>query len=98
MAMFYEKRIRSFSVLERELRHLDSDAGVRVVGTFRNRPCFAFVTRFEGIYTTMIHVRGGSTAAPRVGRRILAREFESREELAKFLKALMPRRVEAYLY
>jgi len=96
--MFYERRIGSFSLLERELQHLDSDAGVRVVGTFRNRPCFAFVDRFVGMYTAMVYERRGDKKAPIVGRRVLAREFESRGELATFLKAMMPRKVEAYLY
>ena len=98
MAMLYEKKIDSFSVLERELQQLDSDAGVRLVGTYRNRPCFLFVTRFVGRYTAMLYVKGGSVRAPRVGRRIMAREFESLEELVKFLTGIAHGKIEAYLY
>ncbi len=96
--MFYERRIGSFPVLERELQHLDSDAGIRALGTFEDRPCFIFVTRFVGMYTAMVYERGGTKKTPTVGKRILAKEFGSRGEVATFLKAIMPRKVEAYLY
>ena len=96
--MFYERRIGSVRVLERELQHLDSDAGVRVVGMYDELPCFAFVTRFVGMYTAMVYERRGTEKTPRVGKRVLARDFESQVELEAFLGSIMHRKIEAYLY
>lgn len=95
--MFYEKRIRSFAGLGREIRRLDSDAGIRVVGSYMRRPCFAFVTRFVGRYTVMVYERTGRRA-PAVGKRILSREFESPEELDEFLGRVTQKRIDAYVY
>lgn len=96
-ALFYEKRIRSFAGLRREVRHLDSDAGIRVVGSYLKRRCFAFVTRFVGRYTVMVYERTGRKS-PAVGKRVLSREFESAEELEEFLQGITQRGVDAYVY
>lgn len=96
--MFYEKKIAAFSALERELSRLDSDAGIRIKVTFRDRPCFAFITKFVGRYTAMIYERSGTAKAPTVGERVLATEFASLNELGRFLKGIIPKSVEAYLY
>jgi hypothetical protein len=61
------------------------------------RPCFAFVTRFIGRYTVMIHERTGSRA-PAAGKRVLSREFESPEELEEFLRGIAQKRIDAYVY
>ena len=96
-ALFYEKRIRSFAGLKREVRRLDSDAGIRVVGSYRRHRCFAFVTRFVGRYTVMVYERTGRKA-PAVGKRVLSKEFESPEELEEFLQRITQKGVDAYVY
>ena len=95
--MFYEKRIRSFAGLRREVRRLDSDAGIRVVGSYLKRRCFAFVTRFVDRYTVMVYERTGRKA-PAVGKIVLSREFESPEELEEFLQRITQKGVDAYVY
>ena len=97
LALFYEKRVGSFAGLQRELRRLDSDAGVRIAGSYLKRPCFAFVTRFVGSYTVMVYERRGRRA-PAVGKRILSREFGSPEELEGLLRKIAAKKVEAYVY
>lgn len=96
-ALFYEKRIQSFDKLMREIRHLDSDSGVRVVGTYLDRDCFAFLTRSAGTYTVMIYQRRGRRK-PVVGARILSRDFASVDELRRFLEQIMKGEVDAYVY
>ena len=95
--MFYEKRVRSFAGLKREVRRLDSDAGIRIVGYYLKRRCFAFVTRFVTRYTVMVYERTGRKALA-VGKRVLSREFESPEELEEFLQRITQKKVDAYVY
>jgi hypothetical protein len=96
-ALLYERRVRSFAGLKREARRLDSDAGIRVVGSYLKRRCFAFVTRSIGKYTIMVYERRGRKI-PSVGKRILSREFESPEELEEFLQRITTNGVDAYVY
>jgi len=93
----YEKQVRSLAGLRREIRRLDSDAGIRVVGLYRKRPCFAFVTRFVGSYTVMVYERK-EAKAPKVGKRLLSKEFDSPEELDAFLLGITSEKVHAYIY
>ncbi|MGD0476764.1 MAG: hypothetical protein ABSB29_01190 [Nitrososphaerales archaeon] len=95
--MFYEKKVRSFAGLRREARRLDSDAGIRVVGSYLGHRCFAFVTRSVGRYTVMVYERTGRKA-PAVGKRVLSREFESPEKLEEFLQRITQKGVDAYVY
>ncbi len=95
--MFYERRVQTFDKLMRELRHLDSDSGVRVVGSYLGRDCFAFLARFVGTYTIMIYERrGGKT--PELGARILSKEFDSVDDLGRFLRQIIKKGVDAYVY
>ena len=96
MPVFYEKEIGTILGLRKELSRLDSDAGIRIVGRYANRPCFAFVTRFLANFTVMVYERRGHN--PSVGKRILSREFESLEELEKFLRVIVPGKIKAYAY
>ena len=96
-ASLYEKRIRSFDKLMSELRRLDSDSGVRVVGSYFKRECFAFLTRSGGVYTVMIYERK-DLRAPALGARILSREFKSMNYLVKFLRKIARKEVKAYIY
>jgi hypothetical protein len=95
--LFYEKRVRSFAGLKRELRRLDSDAGIRIAGHFLKHPCFAFVTRFVGNYTVLVCERKGRKT-PAVGKRVLSKEFGSPEELEDFLQRITEKGVDAYAY
>jgi hypothetical protein len=95
--LFYERRIQSFDKLMQEIRHLDSDSGVRVVGSYLNKDCFAFLTRSVGTYTVMVYQRSGHRM-PAVGARILSRDFASVDELRRFLKQIMKEEVDAYVY
>src|SRR5712664_1136863 len=96
-ASFYEKRIRFFDKLMSELRRLDSDSGIRVVGSYLKRECFAFLTRSGGVYTVMIYERKGRKA-PALGARILSREFKSVDELGGFLRQVARKPIDAYVY
>jgi hypothetical protein len=96
-ALFYEKRVRAFDKLMSELRRLDSDSGVRIVGSYHKRKCFAFVTRSGGVYTVMIYERKGRKA-PALGERILSREVKSVGDLRDFLGQLGQKEVDAYVY
>jgi hypothetical protein len=96
-ALFYEKRIRSFNNLMSELRRLDSDSGVRIIGSYHKRKCFAFVTRSGGVYTVMIYERKGRKT-PALGARILSREVKSVDHLRKFLGQIDQEEMDAYVY
>jgi len=96
-ALFYEKRVRSFDKLMSELQRLDSDSGVRVVGSYQNRKCFAFVTRSGGVYTVMIYQRKGRRT-PALGARILSREVKSVDDLREFLGQIGQKEMDAYVY
>jgi hypothetical protein len=96
-ALFYEKRVRSFDKLMSELRRLDSDSGVRIVGSYQNRKCFAFVTRSEAAYTVMIYERKGRKTSA-LGARILSREVKSVDDLREFLRQIGQKKMDAYVY
>ena len=96
-ALLYEKRVRSFNKLMSELRRLDSDSGVRVVGSYFKRECFAFLTQSGGAYTVMVYERKGRKA-PALGARILSREFKSVDNLGGFLRQVAQKEVDAYIY
>lgn len=95
--MFYEKRVRSFDKLMSELLRMDSDSGVRVVGSYLKSECFAFLTRSGGVYTVMIYERKGRRA-PALGKRILSREFKSMDDLRGFLGQVAQKQMDAYVY
>jgi len=96
MALFYEKKVGTMGGLKKEVSRLDSDAGIRIVGQYMNRPCFAFVTRFITHFTVMVYARKVQNAS--VGRIVLAKEFESPEQLEVFLRKIIRGKVEAYVY
>lgn len=96
-ALFYEKRVRSFDKLMSELRRLDSDSGIRIVGSYHKRKCFAFLTRSGGVYTVMIYEKKGRKA-PALGARILSREVKSVDDLQEFLGQVGQKEVDAYVY
>jgi hypothetical protein len=96
-ALFYEKRIQSLDKVMEEIRRLDSDSGVRLVGLYRRKPSFAFLTRSGGTYTLMVYERKGRNQ-PVLGARLLSRESDSLDELRRFLAEFAEKRVDAYIY
>ena len=96
-ALFYEKEVRSFGKLVQEVRRLDLDSGIRVAGSYARKNCFAFITRSADTYAVMVYERRGEKA-PRVGAKIVSREFGSVNELRKLLRKIAPKEVVAYVY
>ena len=96
-ALFYEKRIRSLNKLMSELRRLDSDSGIRVVGSYHQQKCFAFVTRSGCVYTVMIYERKGRNTLT-LGARILSKEVKSVDDLLEFLGRTGQKEMDAYVY
>lgn len=95
--LFYERQIDSFTRLMREVRMLDSDAGIRLLGTYKGKSCLVFISRSAGGYAAIVcSVRRISKPFP--GRRILAVEFNRVRELEEFLKGLADKRLQAYVY
>ena len=83
--MLDEKKVASFRELIRDLNVIDLDAGVRIIGKYKAKRCFVFVTRsatgFTSILCTMKHT--GRDTIP--DKRILAKDFGGIEDLEKFL-------------
>ncbi|MDV3244697.1 MAG: hypothetical protein LYZ66_05950 [Nitrososphaerales archaeon] len=94
---FYERKIASFGALIREAGVMDADSGIRLVGRYSGRRCYAFVTRFGSRYTVMIYGIQRRKGGP-PGRRLESEEAEGLEGLRTLLKRLVSRRVEAYAY
>jgi len=95
--MLYERQVDSFSRLMREARRLDSDAGIRLVGSYRGKRCMVFVSRSGVGYAAIVcSLKRGTDPTP--GRRILAVEFKRATELGKFLKGVAGKRVRAIVY
>ena len=96
-ALFYERRLRSFTALIEEAKNMDADAGLRVLGRYKGQTCFAFVTRFGLTYTVMIYERL-SGRGKIVGRRLAVIDCLGAEELQSLLKKLTSARVIAFSY
>jgi hypothetical protein len=80
-----------------ELRRLDPDSGVRIIGSYHRRKCFAFVTRSGDVYTIMIYERKGRNA-PILGARFLSKEVKSLADLREFIVKLGQKELDAYVY
>jgi len=95
--LLYEKQVGSFAQLMKEVRRLDSDAGVRLPGKFRGRRCLIFLTKSVGGYTVIVcAVSKGVQPIP--GKRLWAEQFARTGELEAFLKDLTKGRVQAFVY
>ena len=94
--MFYERRIGSIGSILEEAKTMDADAGIRILGKYRGRSCYAFVTRFGPRYTMVVYERIGRRG--RMGRRIAAEEAEGIEALRPLLKGVAGARVVAFAY
>lgn len=96
--MFYEKRIGSFPQLMREIRRLDSDAGIRAICSYDGRRCYLFLTKSIDGYVVMIHAVAGTSSRPTPGDRLLVKEFPRSSEVEKFLQTVIRGRLEAFAY
>jgi hypothetical protein len=95
--LLYEKQVASFSRLMTEIKRLDSDAGVRLMGTLKGRRCFVFVTKSLGGYTAIVcAIRNAANPIP--GERLLSKQFTRTKELEAFLLSLTGGHVQAYVY
>jgi hypothetical protein len=93
--MFYEDRVVSFADLNRRLRALDQDSGVRVIGGAGSKRFLVFVTRFGRKYTLMTYAmkRGG---AP--GKKLETLELDGLEDLELTLRRLARSPLRAWVY
>ena len=98
MLLLYEKKISSFPQLISELDIIDLDAGVRAVGKYKAKKCFVFVTRSAKGFTSVLcsMKRAGKESIP--DKRLLAKEFETIQELEKFLAEVVAKPVVASEY
>ena len=96
--MLDEKKITSFPGLIHGLDTIDEDAGVRIVGRYKGKKCFVFVTRSPGGFTSILcsMKRAGKESIP--DKRLLAKDFGSVQELGKFLSEVVPKPVVAFEY
>jgi hypothetical protein len=95
--LFYEKQVGSFSRLMREIRQLDSDAGIRLSGTFNGRTCLVFLTRSVGGFAVIV-CAASKNAHPVPGRKLLAKQFARTGELKAFLTNVTKGQVQAFVY
>jgi len=97
---FFEKTVDSFAQLVEELQWLDLDSGVRTFGDYKGmKKQFVFVTRSpHDSYTLMVYSRSGKASKAVPGKRLLVREFNSNEELGKFMRGLLSKPLKAFVY
>jgi len=97
--LFFEKSVNSFPELMQEVGLLDLDSGIRTFGDFNGKKKqFVFVTRSpnEG-YTLMVYGRAG-TKKPVPSKRLLEKEFRTKDALGEFMRGLLSRPVRAFVY
>jgi len=95
--MIYEREVNSLGSLMKEIVRLDSDAGIRLTGTYNGSKCLVFISRSAVGYAAIVcSLRKGSGVAP--GRRVHAADFLSARELQRFLKKVAGGRVAAFVY
>ena len=97
--LFFEKSVSSFPKLMEEVGLLDLDSGIRTFGDFKGKKRqFVFVTRSpnEG-YTLMVYERAG-TSKPVPSKRLLVKEFRTKEALGEYMRSLLSRPVTASIY
>ncbi len=95
--MFYERRIGSLGALTKEAALMDADSGIRLVGKYAGRKCYAFVSRSGPRYAVMIYeIKAGKGRDP--GKRLAFEEVEGVEGLRRVLHEVSSGPVEAYAY
>lgn len=98
--LFFEKSVDSFPGLMEEVDLLDLDSGIRTFGDYEGKKKqFVFVTRSPNDgYVLMVHAKKKGAGAPIPGKRLLAKEFRTREELGGFMKSMLSKPVRAFVY
>ena len=97
---FFEKSVGSFSGLMDEVDLLDLDSGIRTFGDYEGkRKQFVFVTRSpnEG-YVLMVYAKKQGHSTPIPGKRLLVKEFRTREELGEFMGSMLSKPMRAFVY
>ena len=93
--LFYEEKVGTFSELEKRLRSIDRDAGVRMLGWSGKRSVLVFVTRLERRYVVMSYaMKSGGTP----GTRLQAVELDEVEKVVGVLRKLAKGRLRAWIY
>lgn len=96
--VLYEKKIASFPELISELDIIDLDAGMRIVGKYKGKKCFVFVTRSPAGFTSILCSikRVGKDSIP--DKRILAKDLRTIQEAEGFLAGLVTKPLVAAEY
>ncbi len=97
--LFFEKKVDSLPRLMKEVDWLDFDSGIRTFGDYGGKKKqFVFVTRspHDG-YMLMVYERKNS-GKPIPGKRLLVKEFPTKEELGKFMRSLLSKPFKAFVY
>jgi hypothetical protein len=97
-SLLYEKKINSFPQLISELSVIDLDAGIRAAGKYKAKKCFVFVTRSAKGFTSVLcsMKRAGKESIP--DKKLLAKDFETIQDLEKFLDEVVIKPVVASEY
>jgi hypothetical protein len=97
---FFEKAVDSFPRLMDEVSLLDLDSGIRTFGDYQGKKKqFVFVTRSPNdSYVLMVHARKKGPGISIPGRRLLVKEFRTKQELGEFMKRTLSRPVQAFVY
>lgn len=96
--MIYEKRLNSFADIINELSILDLDAGIRVVGKYKAKKCFVFVTRSPKGFASLLYSIKTSRKEMLPDKRLLAKEFPDLDTMEEFLAQVVAKPVKASAY
>jgi hypothetical protein len=97
---FFETEVRSFPKLVEEVKLLDVDSGIRTFGDYDEKERqFVFVTRSpHDTYTLMVYEKLGGRQKPTVGKRLAVKEFAEAQSLIGYMKSLVSKPVQAFVY
>ena len=96
--MVYERRVKSMSELFEELRDLEADEGVRILGEGEGRKKLLFVTRHSGRYSLGISDAEARNGKWVPGKKMSFREFSDQRTLREFLSGDIAKPLTAYVY
>lgn len=97
--LFFERKVGSFSELAEEVALLDLDSGIRTFADYQGKKRqLVFVTRSPpDSYTLMIYERKPGRGVS-VGKRLLVKEFSTKDDLIGFMKRFLSRPLQAFVY
>jgi hypothetical protein len=99
VGLVFEKRLDAMPELAEELKNLDFDGGVRVLGSYAGEPCFIFITKAEGMFTVALYTRKkGDSGIEIPDHRLMLKDYEHVGNLMKFLEGEVLLPLEAYSY